>query len=99
MSPDDALVTMDLDFDEGTAVADAALALAEVEHQVRERVPMIQRPFIGFTSKAAALVASGRGADGLRATIGIWMEERALFQPPDHFRSRPGLGACGQNGR
>lgn len=46
MGPDDALVTMDLDFDEGTAAADAALAIAEVERQVRQRFPMIKRLFI-----------------------------------------------------
>lgn len=46
MGPEDALVTMDLDFDEGTAAADAALAIAEVERQVRARFPMIKRLFI-----------------------------------------------------
>jgi cation diffusion facilitator family transporter len=46
VGPDDALVTMDLDFDDGTAAAEAALAIAEVERQVRERFPMIQRLFI-----------------------------------------------------
>lgn len=46
VGPDDALVTMDLDFDEGTAAADAALAIANVEQRVRERFPMIRRLFI-----------------------------------------------------
>jgi hypothetical protein len=46
VGPDDALVTMDLDFDEGTAAADAALAIADVERQVRKRFPMIKRLFI-----------------------------------------------------
>lgn len=46
MGPDDALVTMDLDFDDGTDAADAALAIREVERQVRERFPMIRRLFI-----------------------------------------------------
>jgi cation diffusion facilitator family transporter len=46
VGPDDALVTMDLDFDEGTDTADAALAIAEVARQVRQRFPMIQRLFI-----------------------------------------------------
>lgn len=46
VGPDDALVTMDLDFDEGTAVADAALAIADLERQVRERFPVIKRLFI-----------------------------------------------------
>ena len=46
MGPDDALVTMDLDFDEGTAAADSAPAIAEIEQQVRTRFPMIRRLFI-----------------------------------------------------
>jgi cation diffusion facilitator family transporter len=46
VGPDDALVTMDLDFDDGVAAADAALAMAEVERCVRLRFPMIQRLFI-----------------------------------------------------
>lgn len=46
MGTDDALVTMDLAFDEGTAAADAALDIADVERQVRLRFPMIRRLFI-----------------------------------------------------
>jgi cation diffusion facilitator family transporter len=46
VGPDDALVTMDLDFEGGTLVADAALALADAERRVRERFPMIKRLFI-----------------------------------------------------
>jgi cation diffusion facilitator family transporter len=46
VGPDDALVTMDLDFDVGTAAADAAIAVADVERQVRKRFPMIKRLFI-----------------------------------------------------
>jgi cation diffusion facilitator family transporter len=46
IGPDDVLVTMDLDFDVGTAAADAAAAIAAVERQVRERYPMIRRLFI-----------------------------------------------------
>ncbi|QTN25872.1 cation diffusion facilitator family transporter [Rhizobacter sp. AJA081-3] len=46
LGPDDALVTMDLDFDEGTEAADAALAVADLEVQVRLRFPMIKRLFI-----------------------------------------------------
>ena len=46
IGPDDVLVTMDLDFDEGTETADAAAAIAAVERQVRERYPMIKRLFI-----------------------------------------------------
>ncbi len=46
VGPDDVLVTMDLDFDAGTDAADAALAIGQVERQVRERFPMIRRLFI-----------------------------------------------------
>jgi cation diffusion facilitator family transporter len=46
VGPDDVLVTMDLDFDDGTAAVDAAAAIAAVERQVRERYPMIKRLFI-----------------------------------------------------
>src|SRR6266550_4560588 len=46
VGPDDVLVTMDLDFEDGTAAADAGAAIAAVERQVRERYPMIKRLFI-----------------------------------------------------
>jgi cation diffusion facilitator family transporter len=46
VGPDDVLLTMDLDFDEGTAAADAAIAISDVGRQVRERYPMIRRLFI-----------------------------------------------------
>ena len=46
IGPDDVLVTMDLDFDDGTAAVDAAAAITAVERQVRERYPMIKRLFI-----------------------------------------------------
>jgi len=46
IGPDDVLVTVDLDFDDGTAAVDAAAAIAAVELQVRERYPMIKRLFI-----------------------------------------------------
>jgi len=46
VGPDDVLVTMDLDFDEGTAATDAAAAIAATERQVRGRYPMIKRLFI-----------------------------------------------------
>ena len=52
VGPDDALVTMDLDFDEGTAADEAAQAIAEVERQVRERFPRIRRLFIESGSAA-----------------------------------------------
>jgi cation diffusion facilitator family transporter len=53
IGPDDALVTMDLDFDDGTAAADAGAAIAEVERQVRARYPMIKRLFIEAGSAPA----------------------------------------------
>jgi len=46
VGPDDVLVTMDLDFDEGTDAAKAAAAIGKVEQQVRARFPMIRRLFI-----------------------------------------------------
>ena len=46
IGPDDVLVTMDLDFADGTAAAEAGAAIAALERQVRERFPMIKRLFI-----------------------------------------------------
>ncbi|MBC7484875.1 MAG: cation diffusion facilitator family transporter [Rhizobacter sp.] len=46
VGPDDVLVTMDLDFDEGTAASEAAAAIALGGRQVRGRFPMIKRLFI-----------------------------------------------------
>ncbi|MEO8752804.1 MAG: cation diffusion facilitator family transporter [Casimicrobiaceae bacterium] len=46
IGPDDVLVTMDLDFDEGTETTEAAVAIKAVERLVRERYPMIKRLFI-----------------------------------------------------
>jgi hypothetical protein len=37
---------MDLDFDSGTAAADAAAAIAAIERQLRSRLPVIRRSFI-----------------------------------------------------
>jgi cation diffusion facilitator family transporter len=65
MGPDDALVTMDLDFDEGTAAANAALAIADVERQVRMRFPMIRRLFI--ESGSAPLQQRWSRPDAIRA--------------------------------
>jgi hypothetical protein len=49
----DVLVTVDLNFDEGTQSADAARAIAAVENQVRARFPMIRRLFIEAASVPA----------------------------------------------
>jgi cation diffusion facilitator family transporter len=46
IGPDDVLVTMDLDFHDGTAAADAGATIDAIERQVRERYPMIRRLFI-----------------------------------------------------
>ena len=46
VGPDDVLVTLDIDFDDGTEAAEAAAAIAAVEQQVRSRFPMIKRLFI-----------------------------------------------------
>jgi len=53
VGPDDVLVTMDLQFDEGTAAVDAGAVIAEVERQVRDRYPMIKRLFIEAGSASA----------------------------------------------
>ena len=53
IGPDDALVTMDLDFKDGTAATDAAAAIEAIERQVRERYPMIKRLFIEAGSAPA----------------------------------------------
>ena len=46
VGPDDVLVTMDLDFDGGTAASEAGTPIEAVERQVRERLPIIKRLFI-----------------------------------------------------
>jgi divalent metal cation (Fe/Co/Zn/Cd) transporter len=46
VGPDDVLVTMDLDFEDGTTAADAAAAIAAIERMVRARYPVIRRLFI-----------------------------------------------------
>src|SRR4030095_10022966 len=45
IGPDDVLVTMDLDFDDGTAAVDAAAAITAVEPEVRGKYPMIKALF------------------------------------------------------
>jgi hypothetical protein len=59
---------MDLDFDEGTAAADAALAIADIEQQVRRRFPVIKRLFI--ESGSAPLRQRWSRPDAIRATPG-----------------------------
>jgi cation diffusion facilitator family transporter len=76
MGPDDALVTMDLDFDEGTVAADAALAIADVERQVRKRFPMIKRLFI--ESGSAPLLQRWSRPDAIRAPV----EARGVPESP-----------------
>jgi cation diffusion facilitator family transporter len=76
MGPDDALVTMDLDFDEGTAAADAALAIADVERQVRKHFPMIKRLFI--ESGSAPLQQRWSRPDAIRAPT----EQTAMTETP-----------------
>lgn len=76
MGPDEALVTIDLDFDEGTAAADAALAIADVERQVRKRFPMIKRLFI--ESGSAPLQQRWSRPDAIGALAG----QTATSDPP-----------------
>jgi cation diffusion facilitator family transporter len=85
MGPDDALVTMDLDFDEGTAAADAALAIAEVERQVRKRFPMIKRLFI--ESGSAPLLQRWSRPDAVPAPAAAQgMDESPPTRAPDTSR-------------
>jgi cation diffusion facilitator family transporter len=67
VGPNDALVTMDLDFDPGTDTATAALVMAEVERRVRERFPMIKRLFI---------------ESGAQALPERWSRPDAMLAPP-----------------
>ncbi len=46
VGPDDVLVTMDVDFEDGTPTEEAGEIITAVEKQVRERFPMIKRLFI-----------------------------------------------------
>ena len=46
IGPDDVLVTVDLDFEDGTATDEAAEAIAAIQREVRARYPMIKRLFI-----------------------------------------------------
>lgn len=80
VGPDDALVTMDLDFDAGTHTSDAALAMAEVERRVRERFPMIKRLFI--ESGSAGVPQRWSRPDAIRALpAAITAHEPAVGAP------------------
>lgn len=81
VGPDEALVTVDLDFDEGTATADAARAIAELEAQVRDQFPMIRRLFIEAGAASAQLRWSRPDAIRPRADLTAVPGQPAL--PPD----------------
>jgi divalent metal cation (Fe/Co/Zn/Cd) transporter len=83
VGPDDVLVTMDLDFDDGTVAADAGAAIAAVERQVRERYPMIKRLFI----EAGAVPAQER-----------WTRPDSTQTPPN-MKLDPGMPAKNRSGR
>ncbi|HWH81380.1 MAG TPA: cation diffusion facilitator family transporter [Burkholderiaceae bacterium] len=53
IGPDEALVTMDVEFDAKSATGDAAAAIDAIEQRVRERFPMIRRLFVDAGSAAA----------------------------------------------
>ncbi len=53
VGPDDALVTMDIEFEPDVDAAEAAAAIAEAERQVRKRFPKIKRLFIESGSAPA----------------------------------------------
>lgn len=46
MGPDEVLVTIDIDFEDGTVTGDAARAIAAIGDEVRQRYPVIKRLFI-----------------------------------------------------
>lgn len=46
MGPDEVLVTVDIDFRDGTATGEAAAAIQAIGDEVRQRYPMIRRLFI-----------------------------------------------------
>jgi hypothetical protein len=74
--PDDAPVTMNLDFAEGTPAADAAPAMAEVGRRVRERFPMIKRLFI--ESGSPALPQRWSRPDAIRTQPDAWQRSDLL---------------------
>jgi hypothetical protein len=49
MGPDEVLVTVDLDFEDGTLAVEAARSVATLEAAVRDRYPMITRLFLEST--------------------------------------------------
>jgi hypothetical protein len=59
IGPDDALVTIDLDFDDGTATDQAAATISTLQREVRARYPMIKRLFIEAGSPPEADQATG----------------------------------------
>jgi cation diffusion facilitator family transporter len=81
VGPDDALVTLDLDFDEGTAAADAALAIADLERQVCRRFPMIKRIF--FESGSAPLLQRWSRPDAIRTLA----QQAGTPEAPAHLAS------------
>ena len=58
IGPDDVLVTIDLDFDDGTATDQAATTISTLQREVRARYPMIKRLFIEAGSPPAADAAT-----------------------------------------
>jgi cation diffusion facilitator family transporter len=46
VGPDDALVTMDIDFDDAVDAAEATHAITAIQQEVRNRYPMIKRIFV-----------------------------------------------------
>jgi hypothetical protein len=86
VGPGDALVTMDLDFDEATTAAEAAHAITNVERQVRGRFPMIKRLFI--ESGSAAVRQRWSRPDAIRLPS-IPLAVHGSPTPPPAFTGRP----------
>lgn len=59
IGPDEVLVTIDLDFEDGTETTEAAETLSVIQRKVRARFPMIRRFFI----KPRTLPANQNAAD------------------------------------
>ena len=81
IGPDDALVTIDLDFDGGTATDQAAATISTLQREVRARYPMIKRLFIEAGSPPESDGASSREATARRTPA--WSREHRVRRMED----------------
>jgi len=68
IGPDDVLVTLDLDFADGTSAAEAGSAITATQREVRLRFPMIKRIFI---EAGAAPLLGPDDTDAMRAEVNV----------------------------